>query len=185
MCFDGSMGRHPWLRAADLNAQTARLRLNLVVEADADELHLVLDDPELHHFTGGAPLPLAELRQRVATWQRLRSPDGRELWLNWTVRLRATGALAGHVQATVRDGVASIAYVIGRAYWGQGLATEAAEAMCRMIRERLGIEELVAHIHPLHQASQRVARHLALARTGEVDAEGEEIWRLRLSGPTA
>jgi RimJ/RimL family protein N-acetyltransferase len=168
----------------DLAARTGRLRLQLIAQADADELHRILDDPELHRFTGGQPFQLGELRQRIAKWQLLRSPDGEEIWLNWIVRLAATRAVVGYVQASVKEGTASIAYVIGRAYWGQGLASEATLAMCRILHERLAVEELVAHIHPLHEASQRVARRAGLTRTADTDAEGEEIWKLRLSDPT-
>jgi RimJ/RimL family protein N-acetyltransferase len=164
--------------------RSPRLRLDLITQADVDELHHILDDPALHRFIGGRPLEVDELRERVRTWELLRSPDGQAVWLNWIVRLATTGVVIGYVQASVRDGIASIAYVIGAAYAGQGLATEATVAMCRALRERLGVRQLVAHIHPLHQASQRVAQHVGLKPTGDADAEGEAIWQLRLADAT-
>ncbi len=181
VCFHGPMGSKPPLRADELICRTARLRLNLIVQTDAEELFQVLDDPALHRFTGGAPLRLEELRQRIATWDHRQSPDGDEVWLNWTVRMAATAAVVGYVQASVTGHVAVIAYVIGSAYSGQGFASEATLAMCRVLRQRLFVEELVAHIHPLHQTSQHVARRVGLIWTGFSDAEGEEIWKLRLA----
>jgi RimJ/RimL family protein N-acetyltransferase len=133
-----------------------------MVLADADELFRVLDDARLHGFTGGAPLTRDELKARIAKWQIRASPDQTQLWLNWVVRIAATGTM--------------IAYVTGTAYSGQGNATEASLAMCAALRERLGVEEFVAHIHPQHSVSRRVARRLGLAPTGTYDADGEELW---------
>ena len=59
-----------------------------------------------------------------------RSPAGDQLWLNWVVRLADTRIAVGHVQATVMaDGTAEIAYVIGSAWSGRGIATEATSGM--------------------------------------------------------
>ena len=69
------------------------------------------------------------LRERFAKLETRRSGDGREQWLNWVLR-RRSGELIGYVQATVRgDGQAFIAYVLGSAHWGQGLASEAVAAV--------------------------------------------------------
>jgi RimJ/RimL family protein N-acetyltransferase len=179
-CFDSPMLLRRVPRPESLAVRTARLRLDLIAESDADELFDVLDDPDLHRFTGGAPLGREALRERIARWQRRQSPDGKELWLNWTVRLTTTGAVVGYVQSTVRSNSASIAYVIGTAHAGQGLATEATMAMCEMLRERLAVTELVARIHPEHRASQQVASHAGLTRTRRSDTDGEEIWKLHL-----
>jgi RimJ/RimL family protein N-acetyltransferase len=147
-----------------------------MVLADADELFRVLDDARLHGFTGGAPLTRDELKARIAKWQIRASPDQTQHWLNWVVRIAATGTMIGYVQASVTDQCATIAYVTGTAYSGQGNATEASLAMCAALRERLGVEEFVAHIHPQHSVSRRVARRLGLAPTGTYDADGEELW---------
>lgn len=39
-----------------------------------------------------------------------------------------------------------------------------------------GIGRLIAHIHPDHHASAKVARAVGLTPTGELDADGERIW---------
>jgi RimJ/RimL family protein N-acetyltransferase len=167
-------------RPESLAVRTPRLRLDLITESDADELFDVLNDPELHRFTGGRPLEREALRERIARWQHRQSLDGKELWLNWTIRLATTGAVVGYVQSTVRGKRASLAYVTGTAHAGQGIATEATTAMCDRLRERLEVTQLVARIHPGHRASQQVASHAGLIRTGRTDADGEEIWKLRL-----
>jgi RimJ/RimL family protein N-acetyltransferase len=62
------------------------------------------------------------------------------------------------------------------AWQGRGYAVEAASALVAWLRER-GVTEVAAHIHPGHTASARVAGRIGLAPTGELDDEGEQVWR--------
>jgi RimJ/RimL family protein N-acetyltransferase len=151
--------------------------LDAIVEADADDLFPVLDDIRLHRFIGGTPPTLEQLRARLARWQTRIATDGDQLWLNWVVRLAATRAAVGYVQATVTEEGAELAYVIGTDWSGQGIATDAVSAMCGSLRA-LGIVELHAHIHPEHLGSAAVARHAGLVPTGRIRDDGEELWVL-------
>ena len=138
----------------------------------------LLADRALYRFYDDEASPsLDELRERYARQSAGSSADGSETWHNWILRLVATGAAAGFVQATVRDGVADLAWVVGMAYQGQGLATEAALAV-RDALAPLGSGVVVqAHIAPGNAASEAVAARLGLDLTGEVDADGERLWR--------
>ena len=71
----------------------------------AAELAPLLDDPSLHEFTGGAPLPAADLAARYAHLAARRSPAGDQMWGNWVVRVRAARTVAGTVQATLSQAV--------------------------------------------------------------------------------
>jgi enoyl-CoA hydratase/carnithine racemase/RimJ/RimL family protein N-acetyltransferase len=144
----------------------------------AYELAPALEDPALHEFTGGRPATRDELRERFARQVKGHSPDGRDRWLNWTVRVRATGRAVGIAQATVTtdaDGVrADLAWVIATAHQGQGLAKEATGLVAAWLREQ-GVDRLGAHIHPAHHASMSVARSIGLAPTDEL-VDGEITW---------
>ena len=154
---------------------TWRLRLEPLTPDHADEMAPLLDDPTLHVFTGGAPLPPDELRERYTRQSRGASADGTEEWLNWIVRERSGGAAVGYVQATVVAGKqADLAWVMGSAYQGRGYAREAAIAMAAFLRGK-GVEMLTAHIHPGHGASAAVARAIGLEPTGVV-VDGEIRW---------
>ena len=150
-------------------------RLEPSVEADAEELYPVLDDMRLHAFVGGTPPTLAQLRGRLSRWEARQSPDRREVWWNWTVRLVDGGAAVGYVQATVVDDAAYLAYVVGTDWSGQGIASEAVAEMIGLLVQ-LGVVRFRARIHPGHAASAAVARHVRLVATGEIDADGEELW---------
>ena len=171
---------HP-LDALDLarDLVSARLRLTALRPEDADEMQQVLDDGRLHEFIGGAPLELAELRDRYRRLAIGRSPDGSARWFNWIVRLADDGQAIGTVQATVTGGAdefgAEVAWVIGVPWQGQGYATEATIAMVSHL-ETHGIVAVTAHIHPDHQASANVARRAGFVPTPD-RVQSETVWR--------
>lgn len=154
---------------------TARLLLTPLDPADATEMVTVLADAEIYRFTGGTPPTLDALERRYRA-QVAGSPDPHETWLNWIVRRAADQRAVGLVQATVGDATADVAWIIGVESQGNGFATEAARAMAEWLRSN-GVTALVAHIHPRHIASRRVAMSIGLAPTGDVDEDGEDIWR--------
>ena len=149
----------------------------------AEEMAAVLDDPELHRYTGGRPLDVDELRERYAFQTRGVSGDGSARWLNWIMRAQSSGAAVGYVQATVQveSRTADLAWVVGSRHQGLGYAREAAAAVVGALR-REGTVRITAHIHPENLASQAVARAVGLAPTAAV-ADGEVVWRSPSPGP--
>lgn len=138
-------------------------------------MYPVLCHRELYEFTGGEP---PHSRADVAAWFRAlesrQSPDGQERWLTWIVHLQDSGAALGYVQATVKGGVADIAWVIGVDWQGQGYAKEAASALVSWLLAS-GVAGITAHVHPEHFASLGVARAAGLAFTGRL-LDGEQVW---------
>jgi RimJ/RimL family protein N-acetyltransferase len=150
----------------------------------ADELAALLDDLSLHRFIGDKPATPEQLRARLERQMRGRSPDGKDVWLNWVVRKRRTGQIVGTMQATIRveqtARIAVLAWVVGSAHQGQGMATEAAGLMASWLR-RQGIVRLRAHIHPQHNSSMAIAAAIGLKPTN-TSVCGERRWE---SEPTA
>lgn len=134
----------------------------------------MLSAGELYDFTGGTPPSLDDLERRYAA-QVAGSPDEGERWHNWVIRLLESGSAVGFVQATVTSDTAQIAWLVGVPWQRKGVATEATIALCGWLHAR-GARRVVAHIHPDHLASARVARAAELTPTGEFDADGEQIW---------
>jgi RimJ/RimL family protein N-acetyltransferase len=166
----------------DQHWRTDRLDFEPLTADHAAELAPLLDDAALHEFTGGAPMDAASLTARYARLQERRSPDGRQLWGNWVMRIRGTGtgtgAAAGTVQVTLpaggpAAGLAEVAWVVSRPAQGHGYAKEAAAGLVTLLREAGWAVE--AHIHPGHLASQHVARAAGLAPTEE-SLDGEIRW---------
>jgi RimJ/RimL family protein N-acetyltransferase len=170
-------GLPPLPETEALRLRTKRLDLLPIAPEHAAEMFEFLNDPALHAYTGGSPPPDVDaLRRLYRIWERRIAPDGSELWLNWAVRLRKTGALIGHVQAGVGPDHADVAWVVGTKWQGHGYATEAARGMLEAL-QGIGVPSFHASIHPMHEASIRIAERLGLHRTDET-VGGEQIWVL-------
>lgn len=172
---------------------TERLELLPLQVEHAEEMAGVLSDPGLHDFIGGAPEGVAALRLR---YRRMLAgaPDPAVSWLNWVIRLRGVSCLAGTVQATIGpsgDGpgpgpgpglgvVAEVAWVVGSAWQGRGIATEAAGAVVDWLAGQ-PVDAVVAHVHPGHRASAAVAAAVGLVPTGQWQ-DGEVVWRRIVQG---
>jgi RimJ/RimL family protein N-acetyltransferase len=146
---------------------TRRLVVEPLRAGHARELVAVLADPELYAFIGGRPPTEDELAARYA-----RQLTGDPGWLNWIVR--RDGVATGYLQATLDGEGAELAWLIGTAHQGAGLAAEAALAVQAWLRGH-GVTRFSAHIHPDHGASAAVARRLGLAPTDVVE-DGEVRW---------
>lgn len=134
----------------------------------------VLRDPRLYEYTGGEPPTLEQLRRQYATQARGGSADGTKRWINAIIEVDARPV--GYVQATVpaNGEPTEIAWVVGQPWQGRGYAKAAAQQLCQQL-ERDGIATVVAHIHPHHVASQRIAEALGLHPTDTV-VDGEVRW---------
>ncbi|HJQ00779.1 MAG TPA: GNAT family N-acetyltransferase [Jatrophihabitans sp.] len=156
--------------------RTARLLLEPITVEHASELATALRDDSVYAFIGGRPEPASWWQCRLAAWQRRRSPDGTELWLNWAVRITANMMVIGYVQTTVAEQQADIAYVIGLPWQRQGYGREATAAMVDYVVAEFGIATVRAWIADGHIASQRVAQATGLAASDERDADQERLW---------
>lgn len=156
--------------------ETERLLLAPMTESDAAALHelRVLDSDA--PADDGPDVSLQRVRARIRRWERRRSPDGAEVWLNWTLRLKPDQTVVGRMQATVTECHADIAWVIGPHFRNQGYATEAARCIAAWLLGFFNPREVRATIHPENTASQRVAANVGMRRTGERTSDGEEVW---------
>jgi RimJ/RimL family protein N-acetyltransferase len=157
--------------------ETARLRLDRMMPVDLDDLFELLDDPGLHTFIGGTPRTREELADWLAFVAPGRSPPGEQIWCNWVIRRRDDGRPVGTAQATIIGDEASLAWVTGTEWQGQGFAKEAAAAVASWLRAE-GVARLRASIHPSHASSAAVARSLGMLPTEDRE-DGEVVWRSR------
>ena len=83
----------------------------------------------------------------------------------------------GVLQATVAvDGsAAEVAWEIGVPWQRRGFATEGAAAVVGWLVAH-GVEDIMACVHPDHEASAGVAAGAGLVPTAEV-VDGETVWR--------
>lgn len=87
----------------------------------------------------------------------------------------------GYLHAPDDDGSIEIGYGIAASAQGQGLVTEAVEAMVALGRAQ-GASSVVALTTPGNEPSQRVLARTGFVRDGEVDTgDGGVMWRWRRS----
>jgi ribosomal-protein-alanine N-acetyltransferase len=133
------------------------------VATHADEMFIVLGDPAIYEYENKPPPSLEWLCERFTRLEARRSPEGREQWLNWVIRL-PTSELIGYVQATVRsDGRATIAYQLSSRYWGRGLAHRAVQAMISELVEHYHIRSLSAVLKQQNLRSLRLLERLGFS----------------------
>jgi len=147
----------------------------------ADELAGLLAEPQLREWLRADDV--AGLRRRFEGWETGRSPDGRQLWLNWLIRSLPDRRTVGWMQATVESEGAEVAYALLPEERGRGLAAEALRTAIGELREVHGVERFEAHIDDANVASQRVAAAAGFTRSDRTDA-GEAVWTVAVGSAT-
>jgi ribosomal-protein-alanine N-acetyltransferase len=143
----------------------------------AAELYPLLSDAELWRATDDVP-PASEraLADRFGRLESRRSPNGSQDWLNWAVVV-ATGPV-GFVQAARENDVATIAYVIGRAYQSCGYATDGVRAMIEYLEVSLGVECAHAQIDADNEPSRRLLERLGFVLVDGIDRRNQRFSRM-------
>jgi RimJ/RimL family protein N-acetyltransferase len=154
--------------------ETPRLMLRHQVPADLDDLWTLYCDPEITKYIPDAPRTREEARQELE-WHMNGHPRNPQLGL-WATIHKESGKFIGRcglLPWTIegRQEV-EVAYTIAREYWGQGLATEAAQAILQYGFKTLNLSRIVSLIDPDNGASQRVAEKMGMTFEKRVD-EGE------------
>lgn len=153
---------------APLILETERLRLRPFRLEDRDELFAVLGDGETMRY-----YPEPYTKDGALDWiqDNLRRYRQEGFGL-WAMELKATGELAGDCGPAVREveGKAEIelGWHVKRAFWGQGLATEAAAACRDWIFRNVRPTRLIALVRPENVQSRRVAEKIGMTVEGEV-----------------
>lgn len=170
--------------------ETERLILRKLTVDDAAALYRIYHEPDvLEYFAQGPPESIDAERAGIQRHLLYYEQHGFGLWA--TV-LRESGELIGRcgLLAQQVDGVPEIevAYLLSPRFWGLGLASEAARAVCNFAFDTLGHSRLVSIIHPGNLASKRVAIAIGMtfsktSRLYDLDAEVFAMTRPFTPGP--
>lgn len=143
----------------DFILDTPRLVLRRLLPGDLEALYALYSDPEVRRYFPEGTLTYEDTREELE-WFLNGHPQHPELGL-WATIYKENGAFIGRcgLLPWTLDGQAEVevAYLLDKAYWGQGLATEAASAIADYARHTLGLQRLICLIVEGNIASQRVA----------------------------
>jgi RimJ/RimL family protein N-acetyltransferase len=151
--------------------ETERLLLRGPAPGDVEALANYVGDPDFLRYLPRRNLTPLERAQRtisniVQTWERRPLSD-----IAWVIARKVDGQLIGWSGAgpSAATGEVELVYSLGKPYWGQGFATEAARAVARYSFENRAWDPIVAAIIPGNSASQRVLEHLGFVYEKDVN----------------
>lgn len=153
-------------KLAEQTIQTARLVLDPLLPTHAAALFTALQDSRLYtYIPDDPPITLTALAARYRRLARRRSPDGREVWLNWVANLRGADQPIGAFQATIPpDGPALLAYMIFAPFQRQGYACEGMKAIVARLATVYGVRQVAAEIDTRNAASIALVERLGFTR---------------------
>jgi ribosomal-protein-alanine N-acetyltransferase len=137
---------------------------------DLDALFALYRDPEIRRYFPEGTLTFAETREELE-WFLHGHPAHPELGLWATIHKESNQFVGrcGLLPSTIEQRPeVEVAYLLDKAYWGQGLASEAAQGIRDYAFEQLGLTRLICLIDPANQASRRVAEKIGMTLEKEV-----------------
>jgi len=153
--------------------ETERLRLRMFTKDDVATYADLCADLEVSQALGySKPLSRTDAWRQVAiflgTWQ-LRG------YGMWAVEEKASGKLIGRVGYIHPEGWPGIelAWMLGRPFWGNGFATEAALAALEHGFSSFKFSHVISLINPDNRRSIRVAERLGAVREGTMELFGK------------
>ncbi len=144
--------------------ETKRLRLRRLSMGDLDALFALYRDPETRRYFPEGTLTFEETKEELE-WFLNGHPDHPELGL-WATIYKETGAFIGRcgLLPWTIDGrqEVEVAYLLDKAYWSQGMATEAARGIVEYAFDTLQLSRLICLIDRDNVASIRVATNIGM-----------------------
>jgi RimJ/RimL family protein N-acetyltransferase len=143
-----------------LTLETERLLLRPFREGDLDDYARICADPEvMRHLGDGRPLSRPDAWRQLAFFLGHWQLRGYGLW---AAELKEGGAFVGRIGLHNPEGWPGleVGWLLERACWGRGLATEGGRAALDFAFTRLGAEYVVSVIRPENARSVRVAERL-------------------------
>lgn len=146
--------------------ETERLILREMTAADAPDVFVFRGDYEVQKFNDDV---LPDVEATAAFIENLLGGQGKQRGLVWGITLRPSDTVLGICGFNYWDkqhNRAEIGYDLARAWWGQGIGTEAVGTMVRFGFERMGLNRIEAHALIDNIGSVRVLEKLGFRLEG-------------------
>ena len=143
---------------------TQRLGFRLWDEADFELANRLWGDPDVTRLIGG-PFSPQQVQERLAREMAYQSQYHVQYWPLFLLSSAAHAGCCGLRPYKPEQGIYEIGFHLHKAYWGQGLAAEAARGVMEHAFRRLNIAALFAGHNPANQASRKVLLKLGFTYT--------------------
>lgn len=147
-----------------------RLILREFHSEDASSFYDLNNDKVIMQYTGDLPFKSIEESQSFIESYSSYQDSG---FGRWTVLLKESGECLGWCGLKKhQDGMVDLGYRLHQKYWGNGYATEAAEASLVYGFKELGIEEIIGRTAQANHASIRVLEKIGMKYWKNAPCEG-------------
>jgi RimJ/RimL family protein N-acetyltransferase len=152
--------------------ETDRLIFRHLLPSDLDSLSALYIDPIVRRFFPEGTLTVEETKEELE-WFLNGHPEHPQLGL-WATIHKETNQFIGRcglLPWTIdQRSEVDVAYLLDKSYWGQGLGTEAAQAILDYGFDHLNLSRLICLIDRENLASIKVATNIGMA----FEREGED-----------
>ncbi|MFG2329508.1 GNAT family N-acetyltransferase [Streptomyces sp. NPDC048604] len=146
--------------------RTPRLLLRRWTDDDLVPMAEINADPEVMRWIGGGAVwDLEETAEGIERWEEEWDEEGFGLF---AVELIGSGELIGFAGLSVPEFLpevlpaVEIGWRLGRPFWGQGYASEAAHAALEFALQDRGLDRVISIAHVGNTASENVMRKLGM-----------------------
>ena len=148
--------------------ETARLVLRPFVKEDAPAMYRNwASDPEVTKFLSWPTYKTVDTAYEILNiWVPQYRDD---TFYQWAIELKEIGEVIGSISVVNFDervDMAEIGFCIGRSWWGQGMMTEAFQAVIDFLFGEVGVQRIEAGHDPNNPASGAVQRKCGLKYEG-------------------
>jgi len=160
--------------------RTKRLFVRRWREGDAEMLAATYADPEVMRYIPGGAWSLERTRQIVARMSEIERESGFGFY---PIVRDEDGSMLGHCGlGRLENGdEIEVAYVLGKPYWGQGYASEAAAETVEYAFRMGFARRIVAIAFPDNVRSTEVMRRIGMRRVGRARHFGAELEKYEIT----
>lgn len=144
--------------------RSPRLGFSIWTHADLPLAFALWGDPEVTRLTGG-PFTAQQVRERLEREINNHEDLGVQYWPIFLLETGEHVGCCGLQPHKLAEVIYELGFQLRSAFWGRGLAREAAVAVIERAFTTLGVAALYAGHHPDNQASRGVLRSLGFRHT--------------------
>ena len=145
--------------------ETERLLLRKWISEDVGSLHNIMADPDVMRYVWDyEPASIKKVEDFILNCM---DEIGSGYWSTWPVLMKETRELIGYCGFLVRSygeykGETEMGWLLGKQYWGQGLATEAAKAVLDFGLEQWSFKKVIAAARSENKQSLEVMKKIGM-----------------------
>lgn len=147
--------------------ETKRLILRKMTNDDANSILKYLSDQEVMKYYGLEPFKTVDEALSEISWYQ--SIQNNKTGMRWGITVKGEGEVIGSCgfHNTVSQHYRTeIGFELSKEHWGQGIASEAIEAIIKYGFEHLKLQRIEALIEPPNMPSQKLVEKLGFVREG-------------------